>query len=82
MVCSMGAKSKVIAGDYNGSFVVGGIGVPSIGIPFGKAMALDKSTVEAYEVITEEEAKSAGSGVVVGWSAVFYWVVLDCLPVG
>ena len=62
----MGDKNKVIAGDYNGKQVVGGIGVPVIGISFGKSLVLDKSTVESYELITDEHRKSAASGVTRG----------------
>jgi hypothetical protein len=56
------AKNKVIAGDYEGKMVVGAIGVPAIGLSFGKALPLDRTTVESYELITDEHRKSAISG--------------------
>lgn len=62
----MGAKNKVIAGDYKGKKVVGSIGVSVIGVSFGKSLPLDKSKVESYEVITDEHRKSAASGVARG----------------
>ncbi len=62
----MGAKNKVIAGDYESKIVVGGIGIPAIGISFGKSLVLNKTTVESYEVVTDEHSKSAASGVARG----------------
>ncbi|MGG0718674.1 hypothetical protein ABE096_13915 [Robertmurraya massiliosenegalensis] len=59
----MGAKNKVIAGDYQGFQVTGTFGVISIITGFGKAVNLDKNTVESYELITDEHRKSAVSGV-------------------
>jgi len=63
----MGAKNKVVAGDYEGKNVVGGIGVPVIGISFGKSLVINKTTVEGYEVITDEHRKSAASGIARGF---------------
>ena len=62
----MGAKNKVIAGDYVGKVVGATLGQVSIGIGFGKNLYLNKETVESYEVITEEQQKSASSGIVRG----------------
>lgn len=68
----MGAANKVIAGDYSGLLVLktvlkGGLDAVILkeGI-FSKPIILDKSNVEAYELITEEHTKSAVSGVVRG----------------
>lgn len=63
---SLGAKNKVIAGDYEGRMVVGSVGVAAISTGFLKSLALDKTTVESYELITDEHRKSASSGVVRG----------------
>jgi hypothetical protein len=62
----LGAKNKVIAGDYEGKIVVGGIGVPAIGISFGKSLVLDKTTIDSYELLTDEHTKSAASGIARG----------------
>lgn len=60
------AKNKVIAGDYQGKTVGSALGVASISVSFSKTLFIDKTTVEAYEVITEEHRKSASSGVARG----------------
>lgn len=59
----MAAKNKVITGDYVGGKVSTGFGIPSISYGFGKMIMLDKDTVEAYELVTDEHRKSAASGV-------------------
>ena len=60
------AKNMVIAGDYQGK----GVGVSVKGIfittKIMRPLYLTKENVESYEVITEEAAKSAASGVVRG----------------
>ena len=63
----MSAKNKVIAGDYIGKQVLGG-GVAQAGISIGfvKQLYLNKTTVESYEVISDEHQKSAASGAVKG----------------
>lgn len=63
----MGAKNKVISGDYIGKQVLGG-GVAQAGISIGfvKQLYLNKTTVESYEVITDEQRKSMTSGVIRG----------------
>ena len=64
----MGAKNMVIAGDYINKGVGGNANIVFISMGFGlkNMLQLDKSTVESYEVITEETSKSAASGVVRG----------------
>ncbi len=59
----MSAKNRVIAGDYSGKQVLGG-GVAQAGISMGfiKQLYLNNTTVESYEVITDEHSKSAASG--------------------
>ncbi|MEH6945225.1 hypothetical protein [Bacillus sp. JJ722] len=59
----MGAKNKVIAGDYEGKQVMSALGIASIATGFLKTMALDKKTVEEYEVMDEKSQKSAVSAV-------------------
>lgn len=63
----MSAKNKVIAGDYVGKQVLGG-GVAQAGISIGfmKQLYLNKTTVESYEVISDEHQKSAVSGAAKG----------------
>lgn len=61
------AKNAVIAGDYEGKGIsIRGFGDVSIVTGFGKFIDLDKYSVEAYEVITDEHRKSAASGVARG----------------
>ena len=62
----MGAKNKVIAGDFVGKIVGTTLGQVYISIGFGKNLYLNKDTVEGYEVITEEQRKSAASGIARG----------------
>ena len=60
------AKNKVIAGDYIGNMVGQGLGQPYISIGFAKSINLNKTTVDSYELITDEHRKSAKSGVARG----------------
>lgn len=62
----MGAKNKVIAGDYAGKIVGQALGQPYIATGFIKSMNLDKNNVESYELITDEHRKSAASGLTRG----------------
>lgn len=62
----MGAKNKVIAGDYLGKGIILGMGKPSLVVGFGKNYYLTKEVVESYELITDEHRKSASSGVARG----------------
>lgn len=63
----MSAKNHVIAGDYVGKQILGG-GVSQAGISIGfiKQLYLNKSTVESYELVTDEQEKSMASGVARG----------------
>ena len=62
------AKNRVIAGDYTGNLVNGSFGIVSIAVGFkaSNSITLNPSTVEAYELITDEHRKSAASGVARG----------------
>ncbi|MEH7342758.1 hypothetical protein V7122_02540 [Bacillus sp. JJ1532] len=60
------AKNKVIAGDYEGNKVTIFLGSPSIALNLSKSIPLDKTTVESYELVTEEHRKSAVSGIARG----------------
>lgn len=62
----MGAKNRVIAGDYLGKSLILGMGKPSLVVGFGKNYYLTKDVVESYELITDEHRKSAASGVARG----------------
>jgi hypothetical protein len=62
----MCAKNAVIAGDYLHKRVSSVFGMAAINYGFGKTVNLNNSTVESYEVITDEHRKSAVSGVVRG----------------
>ncbi len=59
----MGAKNKVIAGDYEGKDIYCFLGDLSILIDIGKNIPLDKSTIKSYDIIDEESRKSATSAV-------------------
>nr|DAE03069.1 MAG TPA: hypothetical protein [Siphoviridae sp. ct2QJ10] len=61
------AKNMVIAGDYLNQPVSSLFGIVSIDRGFGKEhTAINKETVENYELITDEHRKSAKSGVARG----------------
>lgn len=67
----MGAKNKVIAGDYEGKSVMYGYDNNKeqkviILLEVKNCIGIDKNTVESYEVITEETRKSASSGIARG----------------
>lgn len=59
----MGAKNEVIAGDYKGKLLSTTSAKPYIIIKPGHPLYLDKTTIESYELITDEHRKSAASGV-------------------
>jgi len=59
----MGAKNKVIAGDYEGKLVSAVLGVVTISTGFFSNIQLNKETVEEYEVMDESSKKSAVSAV-------------------
>ena len=52
------AKNMVIAGDYQGKAVMSGA-KPAIVVKIFRPLYLDSTTVESYEVITDEHRKSA-----------------------
>lgn len=60
------ARNNVQAGDYIGKQIISTLGIIQIVTGFGKGMKLDKTTVDSYEVITDDHRKSATSGVVRG----------------
>lgn len=62
----MGAKNKVIAGDYVGNIVGQALGQPYISTGFAKSINISKANVESYEIITDDHRKSASSGIARG----------------
>ena len=59
----MGAKNKVIAGDYLNCSITCFFGLVNIVVSFKESIIMDKSTIEQYEIINEENRKSASSAV-------------------
>ena len=59
----MGAKNKVIAGDYVNRQISSIFGLVNLMISMKESIALNKSTIEQYEIVTEESTKSASSAV-------------------
>lgn len=59
----MGAKNKVIAGDYLNGTIMKLFGKVILTTVYKADIYLNKTTVEHYEVITEETMKSATSAV-------------------
>lgn len=59
----MGAKNKVMAGDYKGKDVSVTFGNVFLVTGFLKTMQLNSETVEEYEVMNESHRKSAASAV-------------------
>lgn len=59
----MGAKNKVIAGDYEGKMVTQVFGIVTLSTSITKGIQLDKNTVENYEIVDESSQKSAASAV-------------------
>lgn len=60
------AKNKVIAGDYSGCKVDGALSMAYISTGLFSSVPLNKTTVNSYELITDEHRKSAKSGVARG----------------
>jgi hypothetical protein len=56
------AKNQVVAGDYKGYIVIETFGEASISFLI-KSVPLNKSTVQAYEVVTADQRKSVASGI-------------------
>ncbi len=65
----MGAKNRVVAGDYKGKVVSEILGdihiIVKVGHPENDVL-LNKSYVDSYEVITEDISQSATSGAIRG----------------
>ncbi|WP_256761390.1 hypothetical protein [Cohnella sp. WQ 127256] len=59
----MGAKNKVIAGDYNGKQISQTFGTLMLSTGLFSSIQLDKSTIDSYEVMDESHSKSATSAV-------------------
>ncbi|OOE14064.1 hypothetical protein UN64_02300 [Fictibacillus arsenicus] len=59
----LGAKNKVVAGDYESCKVSSMFGVVSISTGFASTLELSKKTVADYENIDETKRKSATSAV-------------------
>jgi hypothetical protein len=59
----MGAKNRVIAGDYKGRVISSALGIVSLQTGFIKSINLNKTTIEEYEVMDESHTKSAVSAV-------------------
>lgn len=57
----MGAKNKVIAGDYEGKMISSSFGETRIMISYSNNVIIDKWSVDSYEVIDETSRKSATS---------------------
>jgi hypothetical protein len=60
---AMGAKNRVIAGDYEKKDLISVFGEVSIVTGWAKSVPLTKDTVEGYEIVDEEKRKSAASAV-------------------
>lgn len=59
----MGAQNKVIAGDYEGCIVDGVFDEFYIVLGWNNTVSLNKNTIAEYEVIDQENRKSATSAV-------------------
>ena len=59
----MGAKNKVIAGDYKGKIITYSFGTLSLATSMFKFINLDKDNIVDYEVMNETHKKSAVSAV-------------------
>jgi hypothetical protein len=59
----MGAKNKVIAGDYLNRPITCFFGIINIAASLKESILIDKTTVEEYEIVNEEKQKSAASAV-------------------
>lgn len=60
------AKNEVIAGDFAGKKIIYSFGAVSIDMGLGRKIAISKSSVESYELVTDEHRKSAASGIARG----------------
>lgn len=59
----MGAKNKVIAGDYEGKNIGVGNNCAYISLKFLEDLCITNNTVESYEVIDQNYTKSASSAI-------------------
>lgn len=59
----MGAKNKVIAGDYQGKLLSTTMGIVMLSTGIFIHIKLDKTIIDDYEVMTESSQKSAVSAV-------------------
>lgn len=59
----MGARNKVIAGDYEGKYLAAAAGKASINLGLFNMLYLTKDNIEAYEIMDESKNKSAASAV-------------------
>ena len=59
----LGAKNKVIAGDYEGKLVTGVLGRVNISTGLFKSLPITKDIIEDYEVMDEEKRMKATSAV-------------------
>ena len=59
------AKNKVVAGDFEGNRISCSFGTAYLNFMLGN-IALDKKSIAAYEVVTDEHKKSTASGVARG----------------
>lgn len=62
----MGAKNKVIAGDYLNATVDSTFGNISFIQGMKEVAKINKNEVETYDIITDEHRKSASSGIIRG----------------
>lgn len=60
---SLGAKNKVIAGDYINNSVITSLGIVTLMKGFKSIIEINKDTVDDYEVVDSETKKSAASAV-------------------
>ena len=60
------AKNAVIAGDYEGSLIMGFVTPGIYSNPKKPPLELTKANITKYEIITEEHRKSAASGIARG----------------
>lgn len=59
----MGAKNKVVEGEYKGKSIISSLGNVSIVIGFTKSFPLDSTTIAAYELLSGDKKVSATSAV-------------------
>jgi len=59
----MGAKNKVIAGDYLNRPISSFFSMVNLSVSLKEVITMNKSTVEHYEIVNEESRKSASSAV-------------------